>query len=360
MHPVLARRSNLLLYLCAWIPAVALLAFLLGYSGGYRWVEALILAVPMGLIFAFLSLSAWYLCRAFPLSRSSYLILAAVFAAAALFSSAVWIVIGRLIVTALAMIPLVSSVNERYYQQIPLFFAAGVLLFLNSAAVHYLIAAFEDSRAAEERALKLQVHAREAELKALRAQIDPHFLFNSLNSISALTSIDAGRARRMCQLLADFLRKSLELGSEEFITVEKEIALARDFLAIEQVRFGPRLTVEEDVAGEAGICLVPSLLIQPLVENAVTHGIAKVLEGGAVRIESSVSAGRLKIAIGNPCEEAAPSNRARGLGLENTRKRLITLYGHDARIDVQNSNNCFRVELSFPAARTAKQIIGGF
>ena len=359
MHPVLARRSNLLLYLCAWIPVVALLAFLLESSGGYDWTEASVLAVPMGLILAFLSLSAWYLCRALPLSRSSYLRLLAIFTAAALISSAAWIAIGRGIVLLLARIPLVSNIDERYYQQVPLFFAAGVLLFLNSAAVHYLMSAFEDSRAAEERALKLQVLAREAELKALRAQVDPHFLFNSLNSISALTSIDAVRARQMCQLLADFLRKSLELGSEDFITLEKEIALARDFLAIERVRFGPRLTVVEEVAEAARDCLVPSLVIQPLVENAVTHGIARSVEGGTVRIESSLRGDRLSICIANPCGDASQSPRVKGFGLENTRKRLMALYGREARVDVLNANESFRVVLSFPAGRALKRNVGG-
>jgi LytS/YehU family sensor histidine kinase len=216
-----------------------------------------------------------------------------------------------------------------------------------------LALAFEKSREAEERSLKLQILAREAELKALRAQISPHFLFNSLNSISALASIDPSRARRMCQLLADFLRKSLELGAEEFITLENEIALARDFLAIEQIRFGPRLSVDAEVAEESLNCLVPSLLMQPLLENAVKHGISQVLNGGSIRIESSVRGDRLKITVENPCDESAPAPRTKGFGLENIRSRLSTLYDREARMETRKSGERFRVEVSLPAKRIA-------
>ena len=122
----------------------------------------------------------------------------------------------------------------------PLIFGFGVLLYLLSLAISYLLAAFELSRQAERRGLEAQVHAREAELRSLRAQIDPHFLFNSLHSISALTTADPPAARRMCVLLGDFFRDSLALGSEDRITLTRELQLAERFLEIEQVRFGDR------------------------------------------------------------------------------------------------------------------------
>src|SRR5206468_10177887 len=125
-----------------------------------------------------------------------------------------------------------------------LIFGFGVLLYLLSLAISYLLAAFEQSREAERRGLKAQVHAREAELRSLRSQIDPHFLFNTLHSISALTTADPPAARRMCVLLGDFFRDSLALGSEHRITIARELQLAERFLEIERVRFGDRLRVE--------------------------------------------------------------------------------------------------------------------
>ena len=167
----------------------------------------------------------------------------------------------------------------------PFVFAAGVLLFLLALAVHYALLAFEAAREAERRQLELELLTRDAELRALRAQIDPHFLYNSLNSISALTASDPAGARRMCVLLGGFLRDTLSLSSRERIPLAEELALADSFLSIEQVRFGARLQVDRRIDDASAACLVPPLLLQPLVENAITHGIAGLLEGGVIRLD---------------------------------------------------------------------------
>src|SRR5262249_40432912 len=150
--------------------------------------------------------------------------------------------------------------------------------------VHYLLLAFEFARQAERRQLQLEVLSRDAELRALRAQLDPHFLYNSLNSISALTAVDPAGARRMCVLLADFLRGTLAMSTRDRIPLEDELALTDRFLNIEQVRFGARLQVERQVDDAAARCRVPPLFLQPLVENAVTHGIAGLIDGGVIRL----------------------------------------------------------------------------
>src|SRR4029453_2463652 len=131
-----------------------------------------------------------------------------------------------------------TGISSRYVSQIPILFVSGVLLFLIAVTLNYLLITFQLSQQAESKALELQVLAREAELKALRAQIDPHFLFNSLNSISALVIADPAGARRMCVLLANFLRGSLRLGSKQRIPLVEEMRLAECYLDIERVRLG--------------------------------------------------------------------------------------------------------------------------
>ncbi len=196
--------------------------------------------------------------------------------------------------------------------------------------------------------LESQVTARDAELRALRAQLNPHFLFNSLNSISALTGPDPEAARTMCQLLGDFLRTSLTLGARERVAFAEELALAERYLAIEQVRFGARLAVEKAVEPAAARCLVPPLLIQPLIENAVKHGVADRVEGGTVRIEARRSGDRLEIAVENPRDPEAPPRRGGGLGLENVRQRLAALDPRGTRVDVFRAAERFRVVLTLP------------
>jgi LytS/YehU family sensor histidine kinase len=136
---------------------------------------------------------------------------------------------------------------------------------------------------AERKGAELQLLAQESELKALRAQLNPHFLFNSLNSISALTAVDPSRAREMCVLLSDFLRRSLGLGERRLVALREELDLARTYLAIEQIRFGARLKLAWTLDPAAEPALLPTLLLQPLVENAIKHGIAALPKAASWR-----------------------------------------------------------------------------
>jgi two-component system sensor histidine kinase AlgZ len=262
-------------------------------------------------------------------------------------SSAIWLLIGRGWLGVIAAIGHVTNVSGTFRAAAPTIFGFGLLLYLLAMAASYFGAAFEASRDAERRALETEVLAREAELRALRAQIDPHFLFNSLQSISALTTVDPAAARRMCLLLADFLRDTLALGARERIPLASELTLATRFLAIEQVRFGDRLRV--DVAPDgAEQCLVPPLVLQPLVENAVTHGIAHVLEGGVIRIAAERGAAFLRIRVENPCDCDRPAGRGTGVGLANVRTRLRTLYGTDAVLRVEEKDGRFIANIELP------------
>jgi LytS/YehU family sensor histidine kinase len=228
-------------------------------------------------------------------------------------------------------------------------FLVGVPLYSASMAVHYLVLAFESSREAERRVLESQVTTREAELRALRAQLNPHFLFNSLNSINALVATDPEGARRMCESLGDFLRRTLALGARESVTLEEELSLVDRYFAIERVRFGERLAVERFVESGAERCLVPPLLLQPLVENAVKHGIAERLRGGTVKIEAVVVEGALRLSVENELDEDATTRPGQGVGLENVRRRLDVLSTRETRLDTARDNGIFRVTLTLPA-----------
>lgn len=347
MHPLLARRDHLALYLLLWILVGALLAGLL-VSQGMPWGFAAAVAVPLATAFSFVCLSAWYVSRGIPLTATGAIRIVATALSAAVLSSAMWLVIARGWMAIVAPRFDVADVRAAAGSYDVLLFGVGVLLYLLSIAASYLIAAYDASQAFERRGLQAQVLAREAELRALRAQVDPHFLFNSLHSISALTTSDAAGARRMCLLLADFLRESLTLGSQTRITVTRELALARRFLEIEQVRFGPRLQVDIE-AGDAGDCLVPPLLLQPLVENAVTHGIAHVLAGGTVALSAARRGALLRIVTENPCDPERPRRAGAGVGLRNVRARLRALHAQDASVIAGKHGSVWRVEIVLPA-----------
>jgi two-component system, LytTR family, sensor histidine kinase AlgZ len=349
MHPLLTRPRQLGFYLLAWIPLAGILVFLLTDSGALSWREATALTVPMCLAYAFVCLAAWYPCRATPLEKSGFVKLLLTHLTAAVLLSTLWVHMFRELALGLMRWKSFAGLDQRLARHIPLLWVTGVLLYVLSVTFHYVLLAEQASREAQERALQARVLARDAELKALRAQVNPHFLFNCLHSVSALTSSDAGKAREMCILLADFLRTTLRLGGKEAITLEEELALVRGYLAIEKVRFGARLHMEEDVQKKTMETLIPPLLLQPLVENAIRHGIANLPEGGVIRLSAQEKGNVVSILVENSFDPETPSSLKTGLGLDNIRQRLDTRYGLEAGISVRTEGNRFQVSLRLPA-----------
>ena len=348
MHPIFNQPGRLLAYLGGSLLVGLLLAAVLSQQG-LDWLEALSLAIPACLVYTFTCLSAFYVCLAAPLTTTAGSRVVATAALAATTASGLWLLIVRAWYAVLDALPVDAFDSTRYPAQIPLLFTAGVLLFLLSLAVHYAMLAFDAVREAERRQLQAEVLARDAQLSALRAQLDPHFLYNSLNSINALTSIDPAGARRMCLMLGDFLRETMSVGSRTWIPLAEELALASRFLDIEQVRFGARLRVERHDDDTAANCPVPPLLLQPLVENAVTHGIAHLLDGGVIRVDVTRRDGVVSIAIENPRETDVRPSRT-GVGLHNVRQRIATLFGDAGRLDARADGDRFRVELNLPCS----------
>jgi two-component system, LytTR family, sensor kinase len=187
----------------------------------------------------------------------------------------------------------------------------------------------------KERLLRADAEIRDARLSALRYQLNPHFLFNSLNAVSTLVlEENPPAATRMLAQIGDYLRTILDGKDVPETPLSGEIAFSEQYLAIEETRLGSRLRVEMAIAPETLDALVPSMLLQPLIENAVRHGIAPVLDGGTIRIASRVREARLEIKVQNsgPVKPDGPAN---GIGISNTAERLKTLYGADHAFELQ-------------------------
>jgi len=348
MHPLFKHIRQLGLYLLAWIPLAGILIYLLAGSGGLNWREATILSLPLCAIYAFVCLSAWYPCKALPLERTGFGKLALSHLTYAGILSVLWVELAKGIAVGLRRWEGFTTLDQRLPKHFPVLWVTGVLLYLMSVTFHYVLLAEQASREAQARALEAQVLARDAELKALRAQVNPHFLFNCLHSVSALTSSDPVKAREMCILLADFLRTTLRLGGKETISLEEELALVRSYLAIEKVRFGARVHMEEDVQNEAMRLPLPPLLLQPLVENAIRHGIANLPEGGVIRLKAERDNDAVSILVENSFDPDSPSSLKTGLGLDNIRQRLNARYGEEANIAIRTEGNSFLVKLLLP------------
>jgi LytS/YehU family sensor histidine kinase len=339
MHPILKSRNGLLTYLVAWIPLGIMLGLILGVYGHLRLMEGISLTFPVTLLLAFVCLLPWFTCRFLPLNGTPPWKILLHHLVGAMFVSAI----------VLAIVPVMVSIGSRFsptlenrfHSALPVLAGTVFLCYLLSIALHYVLLAVESGKQAE-------ILSREAELKALKAQVNPHFLFNSLNSISALTTVDAKRAREMCIRLSDFLRISLRLGEKLSIPFGEELSLTSSYLDVEQIRFGSRLRVLNDFDPASSVCEVPPLLVQPLVENAIKHGIASLSEGGEILMSAHVANERLRFTIENPFDPEAPAMRKSGFGLLNVRNRLTARYGTAARLDIQVENNIYKVVMTLP------------
>ena len=197
-------------------------------------------------------------------------------------------------------------------------------------SLYFSIKQWQQSKEEKERLLRAESEVREARLLALRYQLNPHFLFNSLNAVSSLVVVgNAPAATRMLAQIGDLLRASLDSDVKAEVPLSQELALTEGYLAIEQTRFGERLKIDVAVPSETRDALVPSMLLQPLVENAVRYGVAPLIEGGRITIESALHAGRLRIVIKNSGRLGKSQQKKNGIGLGNTADRLKTLYGAD-------------------------------
>jgi two-component system sensor histidine kinase AlgZ len=339
MHPILKSRSGLIAYLVAWIPLGVLFVFVICIAGHLNAMQAVAFTVPLTIVMACVCLSSWFVCRSLPLRTTSFGKLIVHHTLAAMLASTVVIVIMNL--TVMGMGTFVPPVQYWYHSAVPVLAVMVLLIFLLSVALHYVLLALESSQRSE-------VLSREAELKALKAQINPHFLFNSLNSISALTSVDPARAREMCVRLSDFLRNSLRLGEHASVPFSEELELTRTYLDVERVRFGQRLRIKQDFEPACNNCEIPPLLVQPLVENAIKHGIATLTEGGEIEFAARRHRDSMRITVENPFDPEAPAARKTGFGLVNVRNRLQARYGAAGKLEIQVDRDRYRVMLSFP------------
>jgi lipoprotein signal peptidase len=199
--------------------------------------------------------------------------------------------------------------------------------------------------------------AQQAQLAALRYQLNPHFLFNALNSISALIVTRRNEdAERMTEKLSSFLRTSLNADPGELVPLEEELALIEEYLDIESVRFGERLNVSVDCSPDACQALVPSFLVQPLVENAIKHGVAPSRDPTEIAINASVEEGELCIVVRNCIIDGEERSRVRGrsgVGLINVRRRLEAVYGKRATLAAQAEDDSYVARICIPEIQQA-------
>lgn len=331
------------------------LAFLLAQGALAAWSNALFLLLPMSLLLSFIAPSAYYVCRSIPFARRRMLSVTVLYAGTTLLSGLLWLGLCWLWNMFSLWLEL-GWAGVNFQQNLALLLlAAGCGSYLLALMIADLFFAFAQMNEAERRQSDLQILARDAELQMLRMQINPHFLFNSLNSISALTTIDPAGARTMAIELAQFFRHTLALSERTLITLEEEIQLCQHFLAIEKIRFGEKLQTSFTVPDAALPALIPPMMLQPLLENAIKHGIHDLTDSGTIMLDVNLHQGWLHLCLRNPIDPAssdATRQAGNGTGLKNLQARFLALFGEQCRITWQRTSEQFTVTLALPYQAT--------
>ena len=341
--PALSGRGVMLLISAHAALAVAETACILAEVSAYRTVPGQVLARSLldAACKILLTLPVWWVVirrldgRAWPLRLAVHSIALPAF----LFG---WSALYHGAVDRIGLLPIhPASIPWNYYN--------GTVVYAAQFAILHLVREQQLARRRMELATELQHSAAKAELRALRAQVMPHFLFNTLHALSAAAPPESEELRRRIALLGSLLRYALESSERDVVTLQEELQFARDYLDLEKARLGDRLTVSYDIDPAALGALVPPVVLQPLVENALKHGIACHRQGGVLTLSIARRNGCAVVRVRDSAEGTrAPTPSGSGVGLRNIEARLRGL-GDRARLSARPLPTGFEAEISVPA-----------
>jgi two-component system, LytTR family, sensor kinase len=337
-----------LIYILIWMVLAAIQFTLLTMNFHLGFWLTLSETLVYNTIFAILSSGIWFTVRYSGRIGRGWLETVSYHLAGMAFTILIWQGVGY------QVMKLISGNDAEYMfflrHSISYRILAGVLIYLLILSVYYLVLNVRELRERIEREASLTAMLREAEINKLRAQIKPHFLFNSLNSVSSLTMTDPSKAQEMVIKLSEFMRYSLSMGEESMSTLNNELYHVGLYLDIEKVRFSDRLNVVKEIGEECLNCPIPAMILQPLLENAVKHGVYTLAGPSVVAIRVRCDAEFLHIHISNEYEPDAAPRKGTGTGLQNVIKRMATIYNRLDLISIQKDEHQFNVMLKIPIA----------
>ncbi|NTV83399.1 MAG: histidine kinase [Bacteroidales bacterium] len=335
-----------IVYIILWVTLGVIHFSLLHYGYGLSRLDAFGDSIVFNLLFALIGSGLWFMVRYSNLQTRTIGELAFYHLSGAAVTIFVWMMAAYLILNG------VYSDNQFYRDFLDetrsLRIITGVMFYALLVTGYYLIINYRELKEKNQREAQLTNLLKEAELNMLRSQIRPHFLFNSLNSISSLTMTNPGKAQEMVIKLSEFMRYSLNLPDTMISTLEKELYHAELYLDIEKVRFGDRLAFEKHIQPGTLEWNVPVMILQPLLENSVKYGVYESSETTRITLEAILDNDVLQIKIGNTYDPDATIKKGTGTGLNNIRGRLLNIYGTSSLMKISQAGNYFEVTLRIP------------
>lgn len=345
LHPIFTNTRLIVLYLSCWIILLVIQAGIIHEIADISLSSSIIDSLVYNFILAILNLSFWFPLAYADKSRSRLNMLLNNIGVYVMYVI-IWILISYHLTNWILAGDLDYLIFT--HQILPIRVLWGSLLFLLLAMLYHLYDFYyslEEKKTQEETLKKL---IKEAELKALKAQLNPHFLFNSLNSISALTITDPDKAREMLNKLSDFLRYSLRNTDSTLLPLKEELQNMRRYLEIEKVRFDDRLNCEFELSETCPECILPAMILQPIYENAVKHGVYESIDPVTIRTYCQQNDNCLEISVINNYDPDYIQKKGEGMGLDNIRNRLRMIYHQDNLLKINRENHYFEITLTIP------------
>ncbi|MFH0894024.1 MAG: histidine kinase [Bacteroidota bacterium] len=351
-HPVLKSRKNIILYILVWTMFSLVQAFYVHYTDNLNLLVAFGDGLVFMLLFGAMSISIWYMMGSDDSKTSWYNIAVKYITIAVPFISA-WMLFS------FGLLNVIFVTNYHYlvflHDSISWRIISGAFL-LSIVSMYYLLARnFNNLRDKLKKEAKLNDLLKEAELNALRWQIKPHFLFNSLNSISSLTMSNPEKAHEMIIKLSEFMRYSLKQPGQQLTSLQDEMHHVSLYLEIEKTRFGERLIIQNNLAPACSNLQLPVMIMQPLIENAVKHGIYQSMGNIHITISAECESDWMKVTVGNDYDPDAVV-KGTGLGLKNISDRMKLVYGRSDLMKIIDNGSFYKVELNFPQEYENKNI----
>ena len=345
-NPIIANRRNIYFYLLLWAIIIVISFLLLNLALKTEMVTALTDSIVFNMILCGLGLSFWYSTRYISFENTSLYLIILNHLIGAIFVSALWLSAGYLVMTGILNYG--EDYREFFMTTLPWRFLIGILIYFVITSFYYLIIYYSGFQERKLHEAELKNLVTQAELKSLKFQINPHFIFNSLNSMSALTTIDPEKARSMILKLAEFLRYTLANNEQQKNKLKDELKNIKLYLDIEKIRFEDKFDYTEEVSAECLEAEVPNMLLQPLFENAIKHAVYESLEIVKVRLKCGSENGYLKIEVENTFDPETKTKRGTGVGLKNIQERLRLIYSQDNLMKVVKDEGLFTVILFVP------------
>lgn len=347
-NPIFQSFRNFNLYFFFWI--ILSLIDLLLFTVFIRidFITALADSFIFNLLLCGMGLSFWYSARYMPFEKFELVKIFLKHVFGGIIASAIWLAAGFYILKAI----LSEDVHfENFFMEtLPWRIVIGILFYFLITSFYYIVIYYTGfrERIVAESELKNLVTA--AELKSLKFQINPHFIFNSLNSMSALTMIDAEKAKSMILKLADFLRYTLANNEKQQNKLSEELKNLRLYLDIEKIRFEDKFEFVEEVSPECKDVPVPNMILQPLFENAIKHAVYETLDKVTLKLVCKKENDFTKIILENNFDSSDSASKGTGTGLKNINSRLHLIYGQKNLMEIKKDKNIFQVILFIPCS----------